>query len=178
MDPRYVNMTINMYTNIPRYTKIGDTYGTGFATTNGLGAGDSFSLLVALAFVSVQFRHVQHHHTHLRMGSCVDDRNLRGTLLDVLEAIKLIMVFDDCAGQTTNPEKLVFTATTAALRKQLKTINIGDTDKPIFPRVELYDKLVGAYFNVTRRPNTAKADQRSEERRVGKECRSRWSPYH
>ena len=22
------------------------------------------------------------------------------------------------------------------------------------------------------------ADQRSEERRVGKECRSRWSPYH
>src|SRR2546427_12684206 len=24
----------------------------------------------------------------------------------------------------------------------------------------------------------AEADQRSEERRVGKECRSRWSPYH
>ena len=23
-----------------------------------------------------------------------------------------------------------------------------------------------------------KVDQRSEERRVGKECRSRWSPYH
>ena len=23
-----------------------------------------------------------------------------------------------------------------------------------------------------------KADSRSEERRVGKECRSRWSPYH
>ena len=23
-----------------------------------------------------------------------------------------------------------------------------------------------------------KADRRSEERRVGKECRSRWSPYH
>ena len=25
---------------------------------------------------------------------------------------------------------------------------------------------------------TPKADVRSEERRVGKECRSRWSPYH
>ena len=24
----------------------------------------------------------------------------------------------------------------------------------------------------------AKGDDRSEERRVGKECRSRWSPYH
>ena len=27
-------------------------------------------------------------------------------------------------------------------------------------------------------PDTAGADDRSEERRVGKECRSRWSPYH
>ena len=25
---------------------------------------------------------------------------------------------------------------------------------------------------------TVKAEDRSEERRVGKECRSRWSPYH
>ena len=25
---------------------------------------------------------------------------------------------------------------------------------------------------------TKKMDDRSEERRVGKECRSRWSPYH
>ena len=29
-------------------------------------------------------------------------------------------------------------------------------------------KEIEKYFN----------DQRSEERRVGKECRSRWSPYH
>ena len=27
-------------------------------------------------------------------------------------------------------------------------------------------------------PERAVADDRSEERRVGKECRSRWSPYH
>src|SRR5215467_11846253 len=27
-------------------------------------------------------------------------------------------------------------------------------------------------------PKTQRADGRSEERRVGKECRSRWSPYH
>ena len=26
--------------------------------------------------------------------------------------------------------------------------------------------------------NYSKRDDRSEERRVGKECRSRWSPYH
>src|SRR3712207_9326371 len=29
-----------------------------------------------------------------------------------------------------------------------------------------------------RRPAPEALDQRSEERRVGKECRSRWSPYH
>ena len=27
-------------------------------------------------------------------------------------------------------------------------------------------------------PSVAGDDRRSEERRVGKECRSRWSPYH
>ena len=26
--------------------------------------------------------------------------------------------------------------------------------------------------------NVVRKDERSEERRVGKECRSRWSPYH
>src|SRR3712207_9135389 len=30
----------------------------------------------------------------------------------------------------------------------------------------------------TRKINQAIPDLRSEERRVGKECRSRWSPYH
>src|SRR5260370_42596933 len=30
----------------------------------------------------------------------------------------------------------------------------------------------------SRSSSTGVGDQRSEERRVGKECRSRWSPYH
>ena len=33
------------------------------------------------------------------------------------------------------------------------------------------------YENLKRRTETSNS-QRSEERRVGKECRSRWSPYH
>ena len=33
-------------------------------------------------------------------------------------------------------------------------------------------------FNSTTPRNGAQQNQRSEERRVGKECRSRWSPYH
>ena len=34
------------------------------------------------------------------------------------------------------------------------------------------------YFVSLRTKDPVKAAQRSEERRVGKECRSRWSPYH
>ena len=53
------------------------------------------------------------------------------------------------------------------------------------------DKLMDQYFNISlsnmtefvtaeenMRIGATTDDQRSEERRVGKECRSRWSPYH
>src|ERR1051325_8313031 len=39
------------------------------------------------------------------------------------------------------------------------------------PRMSAYSEASKAVFEVFR-------DTRSEERRVGKECRSRWSPYH
>src|SRR3712207_2441764 len=38
-------------------------------------------------------------------------------------------------------------------------------------RIAAQDDVLGAYLHVD-------AEARSEERRVGKECRSRWSPYH
>ena len=43
------------------------------------------------------------------------------------------------------------------------------------------DTLVNAkelYITVIKEPDAQTQSQRSEERRVGKECRSRWSPYH
>ena len=41
------------------------------------------------------------------------------------------------------------------------------------------EKLIFFYSNLGFRDNVkAFYDYRSEERRVGKECRSRWSPYH
>ena len=39
-------------------------------------------------------------------------------------------------------------------------------------------KLVGQVFTSVARNYDLMNDLRSEERRVGKECRSRWSPYH
>src|SRR3712207_9161346 len=41
------------------------------------------------------------------------------------------------------------------------------------------DRTLGAHRgDVDQRPSTFALYVRSEERRVGKECRSRWSPYH
>ena len=45
--------------------------------------------------------------------------------------------------------------------------------------VDQYPKMDPPYITVMATyPGANAADIRSEERRVGKECRSRWSPYH
>src|SRR3712207_5649249 len=41
-----------------------------------------------------------------------------------------------------------------------------------------YTSAAHTYSTPTRALTTQSLDIRSEERRVGKECRSRWSPYH
>ena len=52
-------------------------------------------------------------------------------------------------------------------------MSLGD----IYLTREGYEKLMNdlEYFKTKKRREISK---RSEERRVGKECRSRWSPYH
>src|SRR2546430_17275521 len=42
-----------------------------------------------------------------------------------------------------------------------------------------YQTTIGSRSHIGKTaPTSARGDRRSEERRVGKECRSRWSPYH
>ena len=38
--------------------------------------------------------------------------------------------------------------------------------------------ILGNTYHLMIRPGVDRIQKRSEERRVGKECRSRWSPYH
>ena len=68
----------------------------------------------------------------------------------------------------------------AVNRQTVLTINTKKVMEPLSSR------SIGNINNMSRRnpphtrsaPVTASSSVRSEERRVGKECRSRWSPYH
>src|SRR3712207_5478229 len=51
-----------------------------------------------------------------------------------------------------------------------------DATAPAFAAVA--EELGVSVYRVALAWHLAQADVRSEERRVGKECRSRWSPYH
>ena len=66
--------------------------------------------------------------------------------------------------------------TLSQLRSLVKSaVSVSNsTDEITQPPIEKPSAPVAAAFNKPKTP----PDDRSEERRVGKECRSRWSPYH
>ena len=52
------------------------------------------------------------------------------------------------------------------------------TDTTKFVLQFLSEQISPNYKNINLTSRNTNLDDRSEERRVGKECRSRWSPYH
>ena len=66
---------------------------------------------------------------------------------------------------------LVFTAVSAYAQKSPVDMNRFIDD--LMKKMTLEEKI--GQLNL---PVTGEITTRSEERRVGKECRSRWSPYH
>ena len=60
-------------------------------------------------------------------------------------------------------------------------VGSSEDGAPAFKRVAVEMEVAGEEVIVdddTVEHSTESSDSRSEERRVGKECRSRWSPYH
>ena len=74
--------------------------------------------------------------------------------------------FSMATSKEGTPENLDFWAR----KKGISLIGTGDFTHPVW-REELKERLVSEGNGLYRL-------RRSEERRVGKECRSRWSPYH
>ena len=60
----------------------------------------------------------------------------------------------------------------------LSIVSYDDTVRVVVPATRLYDKPAIKRAIRAIEANGSTALVRSEERRVGKECRSRWSPYH
>src|SRR3712207_8922670 len=58
-----------------------------------------------------------------------------------------------------------------------RAVRLEADDQAIGELVPLPDREVHRHTLPALRPEAHLGDDRSEERRVGKECRSRWSPY-
>ena len=59
----------------------------------------------------------------------------------------------------------------------IQSINVCDKIS-VAPFMSFCPRRIDASVEPPADTNVQKATTRSEERRVGKECRSRWSPYH
>ena len=58
-----------------------------------------------------------------------------------------------------------------------KGLDLSAMDTSVRPQDDFYNYVNGGWMKTAKIP-ADKPTTRSEERRVGKECRSRWSPYH
>ena len=160
IDTAYANLVYDLYTNLHRHIKINGTYGNTINGTNGLGQGDSAALLAALILISTQFYYLDEKYPSIAKGSCVDDRNIRGPVHQVIQAYHDITLFDMRAGHFNNPKKLVALATNPKHREILKTTNFGTHDQPVYPKVVHDTKLVGDVLTTSTKTLRAEANRR------------------
>ena len=84
------------------------------------------------------------------------------------------------SGANINFQKLGFIVERSELgenREKILSIKIPEQPGSFLKLAKIFGKLSVTEFNY-RKSDDDDAYVRSEERRVGKECRSRWSPYH
>ena len=87
-----------MYGNIQRRLKISGHLDVPLQTDCGAGQGDSFSLLGALCITTLEFRLLDARWPNVVKGSVVDDRDLVGSVQDVVGATLDCLEFDRMAG--------------------------------------------------------------------------------
>jgi len=97
-----------------------------------------------------------------------------------LAALAIGAMLAGCRGKPTAqsqtaPSVTVTRPVTTPVRDYLEYNGYLDTTETVEVRARVKGLLTAIHF--TEGTEIAKGD-RSEERRVGKECRSRWSPYH
>mgnify|MGYP002526875065 CR=1 FL=1 len=75
------------------------------------------------------------------------------------------------------PKVLISDSMSKVAQKIFEKNKISVDVKTGLPEEEII-KIISEYDGMVVRSATKVTKNRSEERRVGKECRSRWSPYH
>ena len=60
-------------------------------------------------------------------------------------------------------------------KSETVTLTVGDKSAS---KTVVLEEPIDIYLEIDDNPYNSSVHDRSEERRVGKECRSRWSPYH
>jgi len=115
-----------------------------------------------------------------------DNRVLKGIDLDVHRGQAVSIIGPSGSGKST-----ILRCITGLLQPQRGTIRVGETRVDTLTqeaqRIELRKRVGFVFQQYNLFPHLSVLENlviaprkvlRSEERRVGKECRSRWSPYH
>ena len=153
----FVNMVHDMYIHLMPIIKLGNAYGHAFVGYNGMGQGDVATLLPALAMVSGQFYMVSLHYPRVRMGACIDDRNFRGPLDDLIQMYAHIAKYDKAAGHFIQTEKTSMAATCKDDQRAIKAIEL-DGHKP---KVKDHDVLTGDIVTTSRRKLRQRANDKN-----------------
>ena len=139
------------------------------------GRHDSAALVIALVGTTIGFLFYNFNPASIFLGD--SGSLLLGYMLGVVSLLSVTRV----AGLTTIIVPLVVAAVpiidtfSAIVRRSRAHVSIGQAD-----RGHIHHRLIDEGFNQRQAVLLIYGwtSSRSEERRVGKECRSRWSPYH
>ena len=139
MHADFVRLFVHLNENSKRFVKIADTYSNPITPFNALGQGDPWVLIVALLYVSTQFRMINHFAPLIKCSAVIDDRSLQGPPRQLHCALLKVFVFDSLAGHITHPDKL----TVSACSKRDRSIISEWVFDGIKPKLVQYQRLVG-----------------------------------
>ena len=117
--PCFADMILDFYLGLQRSIKLGKALGQPHHYANGCGQGDATALFPAIAFVSGQFRMIELLFPKVTMGACIDDRNCRGALADVISTYHAVHAFCKMAGHKLQDSKSIITSTCAVERQAI-----------------------------------------------------------
>ena len=107
------------------------------------------------------------------MGKEKHKESWKGNIMAVVILLNFIVIFNNSEGKLDNNKERLEAISISGMNEVVTINNIEPS--------RIYISGMGAtvYFSKASNPKEIYlSGMRSEERRVGKECRSRWSPYH